>query len=77
MTTEQAIENIETVKKMYVWSTGADEAFDMAKKVLLKQIPKKIVIDGIKSTCPTCGNWCYSINFCTWCGQAIYRSDNQ
>lgn len=75
MTTEQAIENIETIKGMYLWSTGADEALDMAKKALERQIPKKTLEKGVRIICPNCLKWCYIINFCPWCGQAVYRGD--
>ena len=30
ITVEQAIQNILVIKSMYIWSTGADEALDMA-----------------------------------------------
>lgn len=34
ITIEQAIQNIMDIKDMYTWSTGADEALDMAIQAL-------------------------------------------
>lgn len=34
MDKQQAIENLEEIKRMYTWSSGADEALDMAIKAL-------------------------------------------
>ena len=34
ITIEQAIQNIMDIKSMYTWSTGADEALDMAIQAL-------------------------------------------
>ena len=37
ITIEQAIQNIMDIKSMYTWSTGADEALDMAIQALRKK----------------------------------------
>lgn len=37
MTNEQAIENIQTIKELYTWSSGADEALEMAIQALQEQ----------------------------------------
>ena len=35
MTTEQAIRNLQDIKSMYTWSSGADEALDLAIEALI------------------------------------------
>ena len=37
MTENEAIKNIEDIKRLYTWSTGADDALDMAIEALKNQ----------------------------------------
>ena len=64
MTKEQAIQNLRDIKNLYTWSTGADDALDMAIKALREQqditiewdIDAKYFHDeNSASFCPTCG----------------------
>ena len=50
MDNKQAIENLQTIKKAYTWSSGADEALDMAMKALQADgdlISRQAVLDLI------------------------------
>ena len=64
MTKEQAIQNLRDIKNLYTWSTGADDALDMAIKALREQqditiewdIDAKYFHDENSANfCPTCG----------------------
>ena len=90
MTETEAIKNLEDIKRMYTWSTGADDALDMAIEALKKQIPKKPGEKELSAEQPfenhsvyiiPCGNCGESLNFlhsfCPWCGQAILWEDGE
>lgn len=83
MTSEEAIKIIEVAKAECEWNAPLEyqEAFDVAIKVLEKQIPVKIVskvmdYDYMGRVRPVCGN-CGEIvedamwSYCPWCGQRI------
>ena len=61
----------------YNYTIADDEVFDQAVEALEKQIPKKVLIQRFINreyeVCPCC--WSYRIfgNYCTGCGQKIFR----
>ena len=77
ITIEQAIQNIMDIKSMYTWSTGADEALDMAisaleKQVPLKHLPYEMGADGtVLYPCGNCGEDVKGSDYCPWCGQKV------
>lgn len=64
MTTKQAIENLQTIKEKYVWSSGADEALDMAMDALRAESKLQQVADtisrqqAIDTLCTECQGRC-------------------
>lgn len=49
ITIEQAIQNIMDIKDMYTWSTGADEALDMAIQALTREDETRQMLEAEKN----------------------------
>ena len=49
ITIEQAIRNIPDIKNMYTWSTGADEALDMAVQALTREDETRRMLEAEKN----------------------------
>ena len=49
ITIEQAIQNIMDIKDMYTWSTGADEALDMAVYALTRENETRQMLEAEKN----------------------------
>jgi hypothetical protein len=82
MTEKEAIEWQNAFRTTYNgFPKDVDEAIDIAIAALEKQIPKKVVKNGYKYTCPTCGANAktdtgdsfidFGFEFCDNCGQHI------
>lgn len=48
MTEAEAIKNLEDIKRMYTWSTGADDALDMAIEALKNQAGAREMLEDEK-----------------------------
>ena len=58
ITIEQAIQNIMDIKAMYTWSTGADEALDMAVQALTREDETRQMLEAEKNKA-----YCRSVDY--------------